>query len=175
MKTTNTIILAAILIVGSGIISSCKKETTEPAAPVEVAPTPTLTPTPTPAPATKTELLTAKKWKITAYTVSPAIDLNGNGTMVSNIYAQMPACEKDDLYIFNVNSSVTADEGGSKCDPNNPQSKLDGTWTFNSTETIITWDEDYNIETLNSTTLKVNNVEARNGINYTFTQTLTKQ
>ncbi len=160
--TIKTIAMACIAI---GItITGCKKK--------EEA-TPTATPTPAP---TKKELLIGKNWKVTAQTSNPAIDWNGNGIMVTDIYAQMTACDKDDILIFNSNFTTTNDEGVLKCNPASPQSTA-GTWLFNSTETIITIDSsDLNIELLNSTTLKGDFViTGSGGVNYTITTTFTKQ
>ena len=126
---------------------------------------------------TKTQLLTGKNWKLTAATSDPAFDWDGSGTMVTNIYAQMASCEKDDLLFFNTNGTLKFDEGATKCDPTDPQSTSDDTWSFNSTETIITVSsgDDMNLVSLNSTTLKVSSVLVEGGINYTITYTFTKQ
>jgi len=155
MKLSIKTIAIACLIVG---VTSCKKDAT-----------------PTPAP-TKTELLTGKNWKVTAFTSNPAIDWTGTGVMVTDIYAQMQACEKDDLFMFNTNGTTTDDEGATKCNPADPQT-TSGTWAFNSTQTIITVDgmDDFNIETLSATTLKGNMVFNDGATNYTFTITYTKQ
>ena len=158
-----TIKKMALIAIALGLtIASCKKNTDE---------------TPTPAVVqTKTQLLTAKNWKITAETISPAYDWNGNGVLVTDIFAQMTPCEKDNLVIFNVNGTVTYDEGPTKCVETDPQTTY-GTWAFNPLETIITLDSTnfYNLEILNSTTLKMNTVFQISGVDYTFTFTCTKQ
>lgn len=164
MRTTNKIITMSLMVLGMAI-SGCSDKKDDPA------------PTPTPAPEpTKTELLTGKNWKMTAFTSNPAINWDGSGTMVTDVYAQMSSCDKDDISVFNVNNTYTDDEGATKCDPADPQT-TSGTWVFNPTQTILTLDgtDSYNIEALSSSSLKLNQVYNDGTTNYTFTFTFTKQ
>jgi hypothetical protein len=50
----------------------------------------------------KTELLTNNSWKVKASTVNPAIDLFGNGQLVTDLYANTlfypMTCTKDDFH-----------------------------------------------------------------------------
>lgn len=126
-----------------------------------------------PAPAkSKTQLLCAHYWKLTALTVNPPIDFNG--TQISDLYAQYEECSKDDILKFNEDKTYVYDEGPTKCDPSDPQTQP-GTWLFNSTETIITVDGDnQNILTLNETEFKVSFQESLDGVTYTFTGTYSK-
>src|SRR6188474_2724569 len=39
-------------------------------------------------------------WKITAINSDVAWDYDGNGTTETNIFATLPACDKDNLYTF---------------------------------------------------------------------------
>lgn len=82
------------------------------------------TPTPAPAP-TKTQLLTAKSWKMTSMKV---------GTM--DYIGFLPACQKDDFLTFKTNFTVIDDEGATKCDPADPQTETSG-WSFINNETAI--------------------------------------
>jgi len=148
MKVINKITLA-IIALGLGItIVSCKKET----------PTPPLAPT-------KTELLTGKNWLLTSYVMDNV-----------EYYDMIESCLQDNLTIFNTNNTVTIDEGSTKCDPLDPQTSDGGAWSFNSTETFITLDgEEYELEILNSTTLKVKNTVEDGGVIIISTITFTKQ
>lgn len=112
-----SIIVIVILI----SFSSCKKDSDTP---VEDTTTPT-------------ELLTAGNWLTTAITINPGVDI-GNGVILTDLFSQLDACEKDDLLIFNTNGTVTADEGAVKCDANDPQSVNDGTWTISSDYQTLT-------------------------------------
>lgn len=113
----------------------------------------TTTPTPT-----KTELLTAKGWKITEATV--------NGV---DAFSNFDACERDNILTFKTNFTAITDEGATKCDPNDPQT-ITETWSFASNETKVILDgEEATLLILNSTTLKI---EAINGADkYTVTYT----
>lgn len=105
---------------------------------------------------TKKEYLTAGNWKVTVMTISPGVNIFG--TVITDMYAQMPACTKDDLIKFNNDGSIRDDEGATKCDPNDPQTTTDGTWVFSSDQNSITIDypdDDpitMQISTLNATT-----------------------
>lgn len=118
-------------------------------------------------------------WKLTAMTVDPAIDWFG--TQVTNLYAQLPACTKDDLTIFQSNGVVKLDEGDSKCEVSDPQTQT-GTWTFNTSESTIsvTTDgetESWEINELTKDRFSVDYIveDEEEGITYTFTATYVKQ
>lgn len=100
--------------------------------------------------ASKTELLTAKSWKMTK-------------VKAMGVEGEPDACDKDDTYTYNTDKSYKQDEGATKCDSDDPQT-LTGTWSFNSSETIITStvvesgisiSYDQEIIELSSSTLKV--------------------
>lgn len=123
------------MAIGLVSLSSCKKDSAS-------------TPTPTP---TKTDLLTAKSWKVTELKVA--------GQSVFNS-ALVQDCDKDDLTKFNVNKSATFDEGTTKCDATSPQTRT-GSWDLTTNETKLkVTDPDGDvvegtINTLTSTTLIV--------------------
>jgi hypothetical protein len=125
----------------------------------------------------KTEMLTGKSWMVTAWTVDPAYPING--TTVTNWYAQMDACEKDDIVNFKSGGTYTIEEGATKCYDGDPQVYETGTWTFNSDETIIVMTPNGDtpvsctIVSLSSNTLKISYQETDNYIKYTDTKTLT--
>src|SRR3954471_11837852 len=130
------------------LFTACKKEEKtpepEPAAP---APAPALT---------NTQKLAGKNFKATACTVDPGI--NTGSVTITNWYAQMENCSKDDLVNFNTNGTYTFDEGATKCDPTDPQT-TSGTWLWNTNETILTIKEgsttsSYNVLVNDGTTLK---------------------
>ncbi|MEZ4963239.1 MAG: DUF5004 domain-containing protein [Saprospiraceae bacterium] len=125
----------------------------------------------------KTKYLTGGNWQLTAMTSDPAIDWFG--TPVTNVYAQLPACLKDDLTIFKSNGTVNFDEGASKCEPNDPQTKT-GTWTFNTDQTVLSVTQDGETESWDISELKDNTFKAvykvvEEGITYTFSVTFTKK
>jgi len=107
-----------------------------------------------------TDYLTAGNWKVTGMTVSPGIDVMG--VVITDIYQYMlEDCTKDDLIRFNTDGTVTEDEGATKCDPDDPQTTNDGTWTLtdnDKTLTVMYPNEDpapATIVSINGTTLVV--------------------
>jgi hypothetical protein len=127
----------------------------------------------------KTELLTKSAWKMNAYTVEPGFptfDSEGNITGSTNdIFAFLDDCEKDDTHKFNTDKSLTTDEGMTKCESSDPQ-KTNGTWSYNSDETILTITEDGETQTatvleLTSNVLKLKSTETYEGMTYTYTVT----
>lgn len=78
---------------------------------------------------TKTEMLTAKKWKVVGLTVGG-----------QDFYAQMDACDKDDTYEYKTDGTYIEDEGATKCDPGDPQEITKDTWKFTDNETKIVAD-----------------------------------
>jgi hypothetical protein len=125
---------------------------------------------------TKTELLTASPWKATSITISPGIDFGG-GVLITDFFAQMESCEKDDLTKYDANKTGVYDDGATKCDPKDPQTNT-FTWSFDLSETKITEDgETLDIEELTETTLKYSlvmdgaDLGGTAGIKYKFTVT----
>ena len=126
----------------------------------------------------KTELLTNKNWIATAVTISPAIPIGG--TLVTDYYAQLPSCSKDDFIRFEAPSTYREDEGAVKCNTADPQTLI-GTWTFNGDQTVITTSttsptqgnstQSYNVNELTDTSFKYSVAVVSNGVTYTLTIT----
>ncbi len=88
----------------------------------------------TPTPPSRTELLTAKNWRISGHTSTTV----SNGTTIKkDEYAASPACERDDFTKFNASKVVVYDQGASKCDASDPQTE-NGAWDINKDETKLT-------------------------------------
>lgn len=123
---------------------------------------------------TKEDLLTGKKWKMTAATIDPAI------LGISDWYAQMEECEKDNFTEFKKGGQAVFDEASNRCD-GEPQTAT-GSWIFNSDQTKITITElnedpiTFDIVELNDNTLKIKYSErdADTNINYTISASYTK-
>jgi len=161
LKTFKTLSLG--LLIGSTLfLSNCKKDEKDP------EPTPVVTPAPT-----NTEKLTGKNFKLTALTVDPAL------LGVTDFYSQYDDCQKDDLYRFDTPNIYKEDEGATKCNTNDAQTKT-GTWAWNTDETIITTSLggetiSYTVLSNDGTTLKVKHTEQLGGINYVVTGIFVKQ
>jgi hypothetical protein len=124
-----------------------------------------------PAPPTKTELI-SRNWKITAMTGTfPPLP-------TADLYAQLQACEKDNILKMSSNGTYTLDEGATKCAPTDPQIVETGSWSFSNNETKITvMSETFDIVSLSATTLVLKqDVAAGGGIPAgTINLTLTAQ
>lgn len=128
----------------------------------------------------KTELLTNNSWKVKASIINPAIDLFGNGQLVTDLYANTlfyPACRKDDFMTFKDNGQVVSDEGPTKCDAADVQTTTQN-WTFNSDETVVTITEldgtdpvSITMTALSENELKITETESIDNVVYTFTTT----
>lgn len=110
MKKLSLLLLAALAL------GSCKKSDTSPATP------------------SKTDLLTAKSWRLSADKITSTVGTTSNTT---DEYASSPACERDNFIKFNTNKTATFDEGPTKCNTPDPQTES-GTWDFNSDGTKLT-------------------------------------
>lgn len=90
---------------------------------------------------TKTEILTGNDWLITGFTVSPAIDINDDGNLVTDIYTFLvDECYRDNTYSFAENGLVTVRESTNVCE-GEPDSYT-SEWSMNEAETEITIVED---------------------------------
>ena len=74
---------------------------------------------------TKTELISLSVWKFDNAKVS------GN-----DVSAFLKPCEKDNTIVFNANGSGTIDEGATKCNSGDPQTRP-FTWSFLTNETLL--------------------------------------
>jgi len=164
MKTSSRLTtLCLTLITGSILfLTNCKKDTKDP------------DPTPVVSTQTNTERLTGKNFKMTAATIDPSI------LGVTDYYSQLPDCQKDDLIRFDTPNIFKSDEGATKCNTNDVQTKT-GTWVWSTDETIITVTrsgedpQSWTVLINDGTTLKVKYTEKINATNYTLTATFVKQ
>ena len=85
---------------------------------------------------TPAEYLTAGNWKITGMTINPGIDVGG--IVITDIYTFVEDCTKDDLIKFNADGTMVEDEGATLCDPDDPQTTTDGTWTLTNDDKTLT-------------------------------------
>jgi hypothetical protein len=155
----------AAIAFSSLVFTNCKKDKKDPE------------PEPVVVPPTNSEKLTNKNFRLTASTVDPAF--NDGTTLITDVYAQMDACEKDDILRFNTNGTGTNDEGATKCDPDDPQTESFN-WVFSTDEKVITvtptGGTPYSFTVLinDGTTLKVTETMTLGGTKYTFTETYVK-
>lgn len=81
----------------------------------------------------RTELITSATWKFE----SAAVDANMDGVAESPVPpGYLEDCDLDNTVLLKTDGSGVVDEGGTKCDLNNPQT-IDITWTFKDNEKVI--------------------------------------
>ncbi|MFT5253867.1 MAG: PKD repeat protein [Flavobacteriales bacterium] len=79
---------------------------------------------------TKSEIITAGPWKITAFKMF-------DGTTTTDVYFLMDDCGKDDIFSFKTNGTYSNEEGATKCNQNDPTVIDTGTWSLSSDEKIF--------------------------------------
>lgn len=159
-----TIYILSFLLIGSVMLNSCQKKSDDDT---------------TPSPA-KTELIVGT-WVMSAMTIDPPIDFLG--TPISDLYALMDACEKDNEYTMKKDKTYVFASGAVKCDPNEPDIQDEGTWSINADNTVLTTKsssgdtDQVNIKSLSSSTavFTFTELDSASNITYTYTQTLKKK
>ncbi|MGI4869686.1 MAG: lipocalin family protein [Janthinobacterium lividum] len=102
---------ATLLLASIALLSACKKDSENTAS--------------------KTDMLTAKNWRVSAQTTTTTI--NGQTSTSSTI----ASCDADDFIKFNTDKTLVDDEGATKCNSSSAQT-TPGTWSFNSDESKLT-------------------------------------
>jgi hypothetical protein len=74
----------------------------------------------------RTDFLTTNKWRLTAQTTT--VVSNGT-TTVTDEYAKLAACQRDNFTKFNSNNTLVINEGATTCNPQNPRT-WDGDWEY---------------------------------------------
>jgi hypothetical protein len=112
-----------------------------------------------PAGPSKTELITKAAWKYD----TGGVDANKDGFADTALPpGYVLSCNTDNTLTFNTNNTGVVDEGATKCDPADPQTR-DFTWTFTNNETRINFPTlvfngltgDVTIKTLTDTKLEL--------------------
>ena len=116
---------------------------------------------------TKTELLTAGNWILTAAIINPAYDYYVNVNPVTDIFAILEPCEKDDFETYKTNGTWEYNEGLTKCDPSSPQI-FSEPWSFTANETkLFVGPVECTILDLTETSLKLRYSFEDSGVIYT--------
>jgi hypothetical protein len=155
MKTLKFI---AIGIAASSLMfSACKKEETK------------SDPKPT-----GSSIIVGKDWRMIGWTLTVA------GQSATDMFAQLPACEKDDLIEYLANGDVKEKAGATKCDPADPDFEIVSKWSFiNNDNQLRLIDGDttiINIQELSANTMRGYTTDADpvSGLTYTSSFTFTK-
>lgn len=157
MKTNLKLVAAALLLV----VTACDKDKDS-----------------SPNPAASENQLVEKNWQMSAMTISPAIESEAGP--ISDLYAWMPGCSKDDFMRFEKNGTFKGDEGASKCEDEDPQTTSTGTWTLTDSNKKLTMVEDgetqtFKVDNLSKDELKLSLQETEDGVTYTLVTTFRKK
>jgi hypothetical protein len=79
-------------------------------------------------------LLTGKQWTLNDWSVSPPYEVDGE--MITDLYALMPECAKDDFMVLNNDGTLVKDNGDLMCSENDPQT-TDGTWNISADRSML--------------------------------------
>jgi hypothetical protein len=97
-------------------------------------------------------ILVSGKWQLTAYSVAPP----GSSSSI-NAYSLLPSCFTDNYYIFNADSTLTIDEGATKCDASAPQTTVTGDWKLLANNTQLSGVESVGGTNSIATVIQLNN------------------
>jgi Lipocalin-like domain len=82
----------------------------------------------------KTALLTTSMWRLVAFDIDPARNINGHDE--TDMFQFYDPCERDDYIIFNADGTFEVNNGPQKCAPVDPQ-KIIGTWFLSGNDTKL--------------------------------------
>ena len=117
MASLKTMRNSFLLLLLAGALAACKKEAS-------------------PAPASKTDLLTAKNWRLTAATT---VSIASSGNTTTDNYATEPLCARDNFRTYQRDNAVVFDEGPTTCNPASPQTTaIPWAWQDNETTLVHT-------------------------------------
>lgn len=112
---------------------------------------------------TKTQLLTAKPWRITG------IIEQSPGSSPTDVFSSFLPCEKDNLFLFKTNGTYDNTEGATKCDPMDPQLIDSGSWQLVNNETILNIDGDsFEVVQITPTSLVLKLYDSGSELTFTF-------
>ncbi len=95
-------------------------------------------------PASEAEIvavLTGSQWMRAGLSITPGFDINADGRVITDLFAEEPACAHDDVFTMKADGTWMNDEGPTKCDVDAPQVGT-GTWTLNATHDSLYTDDD---------------------------------
>ncbi|WP_345232554.1 DUF5004 domain-containing protein [Olivibacter ginsenosidimutans] len=82
-----------------------------------------------------------KKWVLESMTINPAIDLNGDGTAETDMMDFSDPCVLDDITTFRKDGKTVLNDGKLRCNEENPQERVTGTWSYDEATKQLTTQE----------------------------------
>lgn len=84
------------------------------------------------------ELLTGKKWQMSGFSANPAIDWDGAGTYISDIFPLLDTCERIQIVFYTLAGHYFITEGDTSCQTYTSDTLVYGTWRFNTGKDSLT-------------------------------------
>ena len=117
-----------------------------------------------------------KTYRITSFTLNPALDLDNDGKPDTDLTILFDDCRKDDTVTFLTGGKTQTGFGSKLCSDDDPNNRDGGTWTYDEGRNILkTVDKDdptevteWALEGSGSTLRAVNTFDA-SGVTYTST------
>lgn len=88
-------------------------------------------------PLTRAQTLSSGPWYQTAATVNPPLDVNGTGTLVTDLFATYPTCFQDNPFYFDASGAFHEEPGTVICPGRDQTYYPFGTWALNAGQTNI--------------------------------------
>lgn len=124
------------------------------------------------------DYLKAHKWATVSIKINPAYDWFGEGSKITDIFAILDDCDKDDLLEFAADGSYYTYYNTNKCSENEPEKSLDGKYTLSTDQKQITRDElEYpaTIKEISDSKLVLETYYTEDNVKYTLTETYKAQ
>jgi hypothetical protein len=86
---------------------------------------------------TRKDTLTNGRWQV--FSLMGRVDLGGTPTDV-DFFSFGDSCDRDNIFIFNKDGSLTNDAGARKCSSTDPQQSPGGTWQINAGMDTLSFD-----------------------------------
>lgn len=83
-----------------------------------------------------------KKWVVQRMELTPAIDLDGDGHADSDMMAFSDPCRLDDITVFKSDGNIVVNEGSLRCDEDDAQEYISGTWSYDRGSKKLTISEE---------------------------------
>jgi hypothetical protein len=118
-----------------------------------------------------------KSFQMTSFVLTPAIDIDGDGKVDSDLMKYLPACNLDDIIIFEKDGRMSGNGGTNHCPDENPPSNV-AKWSYNTTTKMLKMEDgtditEWKVLEMSSKKLAVETTESNNGVEFKAVLTMT--
>lgn len=79
-----------------------------------------------------------KRWALASSTISPALDVNGDGKPDTDLTILTQVCEKDDSELYTPEGTIITYRGKSRCEEDEEDEEETGTWEYDARTKTLT-------------------------------------